>query len=323
MQIARWLWVVYAVVSLSLYLVSLPSYLERVLSLTVPDIRFLLDWPMGNAYFAARAAAAGLSLRGWLLADTAATLVIVAIHYTVAALIFWRLPRSGFGLLSAFVILLTAGGTMEDVTQVVGLAERAGPVAVLALSLGALVWPLFPVWLYLFPDGRAVPRWARWPIGVLMSIFTLFMLVPILESIGLLPVAVWQAVINLNERFGLVLFLVLPGLLLALASQIYRYWRVSGPLARQQTKWFIFGLTIFVAMFPLSQLVPILRRIEAINGSLSLAIIPLTIGIALLRYRLWDVDVVVRRTVGYAILTACWPSSTSARSLSCNASLPP
>ena len=143
------------------------------------------------------------------------------------------------------------------------------------------------------------------------------------ESIGLLPVAVWQAVINLNERFGLVLFLVLPGLLLALASQIYRYWRVSGPLARQQTKWFIFGLTIFVAMFPLSQLVPILRRIEAINGSLSLAIIPLTIGIALLRYRLWDVDVVVRRTVGYAILTACWPSSTSARSLSCNASLPP
>jgi hypothetical protein len=302
-QIARWLWVLYAVALLLLYLFSLPGYFERVLAGRVPDIEFNLDWPAGNAYFAARAAAAGLSLRGWLLADTAASLLIVAIHYTVAALIIWRLPRSGFGLLSAFVILFTGTATMEDATQVVGLAERLGPGLLLVRNLGALVWPLFPVWLYLFPDGRAVPRWVRWPIGVLMSVFALFMLIPILDSAGLLPSAVWQGVMALNEQAGFIFFLVLPGVSLALAAQVYRYWRVSGPVARQQTKWFLFGLAIFVIMFPLAPRVPLLSRIEAVNASLTLAIIPLTVGIALLRYRLWDVDVVVRRTVSYAILT--------------------
>jgi hypothetical protein len=79
MQFARGLWVIYAVALLALYLVSLPGYFERVLGGTVPDVAFNLDWPTGNAYFAARAAAAGLSLRGWLLADTAAALLIVAL----------------------------------------------------------------------------------------------------------------------------------------------------------------------------------------------------------------------------------------------------
>jgi hypothetical protein len=137
-----------------------------------------------------------------------------------------------------------------------------------------------------------------------MGIFALFMFIPILDSAGLVPPAVWQAVVGLNQRFGFIVFLVLPGVSLALASQVYRYWRVSGPVARQQTKWFLFGLAIFVAMFPLAPRVPLLNRIEAINASLTLAIIPLTVGIALLRYRLWDVDVVVRRTVSYAILSA-------------------
>jgi len=303
MQLARWLWVIYAVVLLLLYLFTLPGYFERVLGGTAPNVSFDLDWPPGNAYFAARATAAGLSLRGWLLADTAASLVIVVIHYTVAALIFWRLPRSGFGLLSAFVILFTGAATMDNATQVVGLAERLGPGLLLMRNLGALVWPMFPVWLYLFPDGRAVPRWARWPIGVLMGVFALFMLVPILDSAGLLPQAIWQEVAALNEQAGFIIFLVLPSVLLALVSQVYRHWRVSGPVERQQTKWFVFGLAVFVAMFLLAPRVPILNRIEAVNASLSLAVIPLTVGIALLRYRLWDVDVVVRRTVGYAILS--------------------
>ena len=129
------------------------------------------------------------------------------------------------------------------------------------------------------------------------------MLVPILDSAGLLPQAIWQAVVTLNEQAGFVIFLVLPGVLLALVSQVYRYWRVSDPVTRQQTKWFVFGLAVFVAMFFLAPRVPILNRIEAVNGSLSLAVIPLNVGIALPRYRLWDVDVVVRRTVGYAILS--------------------
>jgi hypothetical protein len=297
---ARVVWLVYALGLLAFYLVSLPGYFERVTSGIVPDISFDAARPMGNAYFTARAATAGLTVSQYLVANIITSLFIVGVHYSVAALIFWRLPRSWFGLLSAFVILFTGSATMEDAVKVVGLVERLGPVPALIINLSALVWPLFPIWLYLFPDGRAVPRWARWPIGFFMGIFLIFMAVAILSDAGLIPGYLWRAIETFNEGFIVV---VLPGILLALASQIYRYWRVSGPVERQQTKWFIFGLAVFVAMFPLAGLVPFVGRVEAVNGSLILAIIPLTVGVALLRYRLWDVDVVIRRTVGYAILT--------------------
>ena len=302
LRAARVVWLLYAGVILLISLASLPGYYQRVTTGTVPDISFEAARPSGNAYFTERAADAGLVLEQFIAANIAVSLLILAVHYIVAGLIFWRLPRSWFGLLSAFVILFTGSAALEDASQVAGLVDSMGRVVRLVVDLGALVWPIFPIWLYLFPDGRAVPRWVRWPIGVLMGVFALFMVIALLDTAGLLPPAIWQAVVAMNERTSFVLVLVLPGLILALGSQIYRYRRVSGPVERQQTKWFLFGLALFIASFPLSELGP-LRRLDAISGSLTLMIIPLSIGVALLRYRLWDVDVVVRRTVGYAILT--------------------
>lgn len=302
LKAARILWVVYAAGLLILFLASLPGYFERVSAGTVPDISFDIDQPPGNEYFTSRIAASGLSTGGWLAANVTTSILIVAVHYAVAGLIFLRLPRSGFGLLSAYVILLTGSSVMDDAGQVAGLLANTNPWLQFLYQLGALVWPLFPVWLYLFPDGRAVPRWVRWPMAVSMSIFFAFMVVGILDAIGLLPPAIWQGIAAVNQRYSLILFLVLPGILLALASQIYRYWRVSGPSERQQTKWFLFGLALFVAGFVPPSL-PIASRLDAINGSITLMIFPITIGIALLRFRLWDIDVVVRRTAGYAVLT--------------------
>lgn len=301
--VVRAVWLVYAVGLLALYLVSLPGYFERVATGTVPAISFDVAWPSGNAYFAARAAAAGLTVNQFLVANFITSLFIIAIHYIVAALIFRRLPRSGFGLLSAFVILLTGSAAMEDARQVAGLAERLGPIVALLANLGALVWPMFLIWLYLFPDGRAVPRWARWPLGIIAALFAAFMLAFIVSATGLLPAETTQPLLVAIERSNPIVFLVFPGIVLALLSQVHRYWQVSGPVERQQTKWFVFGVAVFVAMFPLVPLVPFLARIEAVNGSFILTVIPLAVGVALLRYRLWDVDVVIRRTVGYAILT--------------------
>ena len=303
LAVARAVFVVYVIGSLFIYLISLPAYFERVTSGSVSDISFDMNQPAGNDYFTTRAAAAGLTLGGYLLANTAASLLIVTVHTVIAGLIFWRLPNSGFGLLSAIVIFFTGASAMEDAIQVAGLVQQLGPWAQLMFNLGALVWPFFALWLYLFPDGHAVPRWTRWPIAISTGVFLAFMAGALLSTAGLLPPVVWESMIALNERTRMVNFLVLPGLLLAFGSQVYRYLRVSGPTERQQTKWFLFGLAIFIAFFPLAERIPILNRLDAISGSLGLMIIPITIGIALLRYRLWDVDVVVRRTVGYAILT--------------------
>ena len=303
LAVARLVWLLYVAGLLIIYLLSLPGYFERVTTGTVPtDIVFEIGAPMGNGYFTARADNAALTVRQYVIANTVASVLIITVHTAVALLIFWRLPHSGFGLLSATVIFLIGTSAAEDVLQVTGLLESTGPWLLALFQLGALVWPLFPIWVYLFPDGRAVPSWARWPIGVAMAFFAVFMFGGILESVGLLPRDIMQAIVDLNDRFNLVFVLVLPGLLLALGSQIFRYLRVSGPVERQQTKWFLFGLMLFVVLFPLADL-PVFQRVNAISGSFTLMIFPITIAIALLRYRLWDVDVVVRRTVGYAVLT--------------------
>lgn len=206
------------------------GYYNRVITGTLPDISFEIGAPTGNAFFTARATTAGLSLQQFLIANITVSLVIIFIHYLVAGLVFWRLPRSWFGL-TAFVILLTGSAAMEDATQVAaGLVDSLGPVVRLVLKgsyFGALVWPMFPVWLYL-------PRRAgRAALGALAHRHPngRFRVIHDSRAPGHgrpTPTGAVASCLVLNERTSFVLVLVLPGLVLALVSQIYRYWRVSG-----------------------------------------------------------------------------------------------
>jgi hypothetical protein len=98
-------------------------------------------------------------------------------------------------------------------------------------------------------------------------------------------------------------------------AQIYRYARVSGPVQRQQTKWVVFGLAA-TSLVILGRLVPLLIFPSLSTSSspyfllstyvypLGLMLIPLTLGIAILRYRLWDIDILINRTLVYGTLTA-------------------
>lgn len=73
-QMARWLWVIYAVGLLLLFLTSLPGYVQHVTTGTVPDdIIFDVAQPTGNTYFVSRAERAGLTLQQYVAANTAAS----------------------------------------------------------------------------------------------------------------------------------------------------------------------------------------------------------------------------------------------------------
>jgi len=101
----------------------------------------------------------------------------------------------------------------------------------------------------------------------------------------------------------------------ALLAQVYRYWRVSQASQRQQTKWVVFGSVIGISGFigVVGLLLPLLPG----NGSsgfgyligitaiyLFVAMIPISIAIAILRSHLWDIDILIRRTLVYGVLTA-------------------
>ena len=89
-------------------------------------------------------------------------------------------------------------------------------------------------------------------------------------------------------------------LLLALVSMFVRY-RTSGPVERQQLRWFLAAAPIFIVSF---FLIGSFTDALSVVGALGLASLPIAAGIAIFRYHLYDLDVVVRRTLVYGVLTA-------------------
>lgn len=100
----------------------------------------------------------------------------------------------------------------------------------------------------------------------------------------------------------------------ALGAQIYRYRRVSNAVQQQQTKWVVFGVSIglgavlvlelIISFFPSFNQVPLANLIIGTAFYLALFVIPLSIGIAILRSRLFDIDILINRTLVYSSLTA-------------------
>ena len=167
--------------------------------------------------------------------------------------------------------------------------------------LGSILWPTFLLFLYLFPNSHAVPRSTRWPMGVILSVHLAIQVVVPAASIWTLPAGTVRGVV-------LAVF-ILIGFVLILFCQIYRYRVVSTPIERAQVKWFVAGLTVVVVESVAGSLLTgtVLARghgfVSDLSNVFSLAI-PASITISILRYRLWDIDVIIRKTLVYTTLTA-------------------
>jgi hypothetical protein len=101
---------------------------------------------------------------------------------------------------------------------------------------------------------------------------------------------------------------------IGLFSQIYRYIRISSPVQRQQTKWVLFGVIAAVMLFIVLAfpLIPIPNSVRGtvfgvlVDNTLfhcAVLLIPLSIGFSILRYRLYDIDLLINRTLVYGTLT--------------------
>jgi len=214
----------------------------------------------------------------------------------VGILLFVRRSDDWMALLLSMMLVLFA---VEGVTNL----GPAQPFIAFLYSLVSLVFLLLP---FIFPNGRFVPGWLRWP------------LLPLL----LLGVAIGLAgslSIPLDDQLYGVTLLVVYGtwFLLAIYSVVYRYRRVSSPVERQQTKWVVAGILgtffgflpmiVVTARFPPSE--PSAERLAFFLlvawpiVLLAYMFLPASIAFAILRYRLWEIDVIIRRTLIYGLLT--------------------
>ncbi len=250
-------------------------------------------------------AASGLPLSAELLATLASYGVSLAVYRAVAlglpflgtiiwlivgVLIYWRKPRDWMALLTSLMLLLTGLvlGTISGINE-------ASP----AWTFGDHLWSVLPFLLFaiffaLFPNGRFVPRFLRW----LLPIWLVLLAIP-WTRLGLAPTlaATLDSLVWFPFWFGGILF------------QWYRYRYASTPTECFQTRWVMFGLGVVALGLALNIILsesnPTLALVLRYSNWLSLVItaVPLFIGIAILRYRLWDIDVLIRRALLYSILT--------------------
>jgi hypothetical protein len=303
--IARFLWIALVILILLIFFAGIPALYRQMQTACLGGdcISFQLSQEDARAL---EELGFSLTFNAWYV--TAVALFGMLAFLLTAAGILWRQPHNPMAIFVSFWLVLVFPSFLIPV------------MAALVRAHSDWYWPVtlvqaLSIWFsllfgYLFPDGRFVPRWAR-PLLVIITAYALLLLFFTSVLVILRPVTAVDRMLRL-----LYWSLVVTGLV----AQIYRYRRVSGPIERQQTKWVLFGLTVFVlyeigwgvGVWPL--IFPALRHpgsarvlYRIVGGTLNIAFLLLSLlflAIAILRYRLFDIDILIRRTLIYSILTS-------------------
>ena len=302
-MIARGLWLALAGLALWLFIAAIPFHAEH---LHVVCANIMCGGSQTVSQVTQQLSEIGLTRDFFTNYTLVVESIFALVYFITAVIIFWRKSDDLMALLVG-IFLITFTLAFTDIPHVLGQSNAW--LRWLSAGMGFAGEMALPLCFYLFPNGRFVPGWTRWllPGWFLWGIFEYFF-----------PGAPFRS----NNWFLLLVrgWLSLPGLGSIVISQVYRYLFVSSAAQKQQTKWVVFGMALALGGFlsagfvgfvvplilaPPASTLPVILGIIA-NGLTYpiMLLIPIALGSALLRYRLWDIDVLINRTLIYGTLAA-------------------
>jgi hypothetical protein len=255
--------------------------------------------------------------------DDGLVLVLLAASAALGYVIARTEPRNPIGWIFLALGLSTCFDYVARLYLIIDYRQHGG-----GLPLGAVAlfwrssWTLFPFLLVfpailLFPDGRLTPRWR--------AILRAYIIVAVVfEALQVAGAAIDPSTAtgpggvdirgDLHNGGGVVAglgFLFAPLILAAWVAFVWHQvaaWRSASGVRRAQLKWLALGSAICivssVVIVVLGDGTSTTARLAADLGAVGVGVLPVAFGVAILRYRLYEIDRLVSRTLAYALLTA-------------------
>ncbi|MFT3891952.1 MAG: serine/threonine-protein kinase [Anaerolineales bacterium] len=231
--------------------------------------------------------------------------VLLAIAFAAAGIIIsWFKSDEWLALLVAFTMIGQGANAFGPLQKMAAIPTFEIPVRfVIAMVLMGL-----PLSCYLFPDGKIQKRWMLyvagfWFLWLMLSVF-------------------WHSFpFNLFDRGGSDTLRYLLSLLACLSTgiyaQVYRYRTTDNPVKREQLKWIVFGIAVgilmgigvnlFLTFFELAKpSAELFLVVDMFTQTLSVVAqfsVPVAVVFSILKYRLYDIDLVINRSIIYGLLT--------------------
>jgi hypothetical protein len=276
LAVARLVWLVLFGAVLVQVIVLIPHYLPDVGALCPETCLF----SQGTAQ---TYAANGLAPAVLEWGSLALYLLIVVVSCTLAAILFWRRSQEWMVLVVAYFLVAYPISNLGVAATNKDFGTTLPSIVLVELPAVTVFFAVFLI----FPSGRFVPRWSWlllliWVVAIIASIF-------------------WP-----NSPYVIAYPVCYGG---AAVCQIYRYTRESTFIQRQQTKWVVFAFIVSLVanqafwLLPGSALSLLYRPIFYLVYLLVLLFVPITFYIAIQRHRLYEIDVIINRTLVYGSLT--------------------
>ncbi len=292
---------------LAFFIASIPVYFAQLQTVCVQGI--CAQWQLTTIHVRALQSV-GLSVGQYAIFTLMLNLFSSLVWFAAGVFIAWCKSDDWLALLTSLLLVMQGTlmfwGFLSNGTLSNPLAYNSSAWYTLTACLCILDIVLIILVFSLFPNGRFAPGWMHWLIPVeatlmVIFLFLYFYMAPSQSKTGLIP------------PFMTVLwFLIVASIL---GGQIYRYRRVSSATERQQTWWIVLGTIEELALGLIYLFPPLFFPSLNTPGSPYFLFVkpllfllglfgPLCFAIAILRYRLWDIDIIINRTLVYGMLTA-------------------